>query len=61
MMEFWITMDHIQAVCISLQIDNHVSTLSLKFYRPDVLPCTQSEVSEQCVQLIVSFLNKVKM
>jgi len=27
-----------QIICISLQTDNHASTSSLSFYRPDVLP-----------------------
>jgi len=40
-------MDHMQIICTSLQTDNHVSTLSLNFYRPDGLPDAQTTVSKQ--------------
>ena len=33
-------LDHMQ-VCISLQTDNHASTPTLVFYRPDALPAAQ--------------------
>jgi len=34
----WHQFDHTQIICISLQTDNHASTSSLSFYRPDALP-----------------------
>jgi len=33
-------------VCISLQTDNHASTPSLSFYRPDALPAAQPTASK---------------
>jgi len=33
-----------QTICTSLQPDNHASTLSLNFYRPDALPDAQPTV-----------------
>jgi len=40
----WNQLDHMQ-VCTSLQTDNHASTPSLSFYRPDALPATQPTAS----------------
>jgi len=37
----WHQMDHMQINYTSLQTDNHVSTSSLIFYRPDALPDAQ--------------------
>jgi len=37
----WHQLDHMQSICTSLQTDNHASTSSLSFYRPDALPATQ--------------------
>jgi len=37
----WYQSDHMQIVCTSLQADNHASTSSLSFYRPDALPDSQ--------------------
>jgi len=37
----WHQMDHMQIICTLLHIDNHASTSSLSFYRPDALPATQ--------------------
>jgi len=34
----WHQLDHIQIICTSLHTDNHASTSSLSFYRPDALP-----------------------
>jgi len=31
----WRQLDHMQIICTSLQTDNHASTSSLNFYRPD--------------------------
>ena len=31
-------LDHMQVICTSLQTDNHTSTSSLSFYRPNALP-----------------------
>jgi len=42
----WHQLDHMQTICTSLQTDNHASTLSLIFYRPDALPDTQPTVSK---------------
>jgi len=39
-------LDHMQIICTSLQTDNHASTSSLSFYRPDALPDTQPTASE---------------
>jgi len=33
----WHQLDHMQIICTSLQTDNHASTSSLSFYRPDAL------------------------
>jgi len=35
------SLDHMQIICTSLQTDNHTSTSSLSFYRPDALPNSQ--------------------
>jgi len=37
----WHQLDHLQIICTALQTDNHASTSSLNFYRPDALPDTQ--------------------
>ena len=42
----WHQLGHMQ-VCPSLQTDNHASTPSLSFYRPDALPATQPTASKQ--------------
>jgi len=34
-----------QTICTSLQTDNHTTTSSLNFYRPDALPDAQPTVS----------------
>jgi len=36
-------------VCTSLQTDNHASTLTLSFYRPDALPAAQPTASKHCI------------
>jgi len=41
----WRQLGHMQ-VCISLQTDNHASTPSLIFYRPDALPAAQPTASK---------------
>jgi len=41
----WHQLGHMQ-VCISLQTDNHASTLPLSFYRPDALPVAQPTASK---------------
>jgi len=41
----WHQLDHIQSICTSLQTDNHASTSSLIFYRPDALPGAQPTAS----------------
>jgi len=38
----WHQLDYIQIICTMLQTDNHASTSSLNFYRPDALPDAQS-------------------
>jgi len=42
----WHQLDHMQIICTSLQIGNHISTSSLNFYRPDALPATQPTASK---------------
>ena len=42
----WRQLDHMQIICTSLQPDNHASTSSLSFYRPDALPDAQPAVSK---------------
>jgi len=42
----WHQLDHMQTICTSLQIDNHINISSLNFYRPDALPDTQPTVSK---------------
>jgi len=37
----WHQLDHMQTICTSLQMDNHINTSSLNFYRPDALPDAQ--------------------
>jgi len=37
----WHQLDHMQSICTSLQTDNHTSTSSLNFYRPETLPDAQ--------------------
>ena len=39
-------LDHMQTICTSLQTDNHISTSSLNFYRPDAVPDAQPAASE---------------
>jgi len=41
-----------QIICTSLQIDNHASTSSLNFYRPDTLPETQPTASKHWRQYL---------
>ena len=43
----WHLLDHMQIICTSLQADNHPSTSSLIFYRPDALPDAQVP-NQQC-------------
>jgi len=48
----WHQLGHME-VCTSLQTDNHASTSSLKFYRPDaVLPRNQQRQSTKGTQSI---------
>ena len=42
----WHQLDTTQIICTSLQTDNHASTSSLSFYRPDALPDAQPTVSK---------------
>jgi len=39
-------LDHMQLICILLQTDNHASTSSLIFYKPDALSDAQPTVSK---------------
>jgi len=39
-------LDHVQTICTSLQTDNHTSTPSLNFYRPDALPDHATNIVE---------------
>jgi len=42
----WHQLDHMQIICTSLQTDNHASTSSLIFYRPDALHDAHPTVSK---------------
>jgi len=42
----WHQLDHMQIICTSLQTDNHASTSTLSFYRPDALPAAQPTASK---------------
>ena len=42
----WHQLDHKQIICTSLQTDNHTSTSSLSFYRPDALRAAHPTVSK---------------
>jgi len=42
----WHRLDHMQIICASLETDNHASTSSLSFYRPDALPAAQPTASK---------------
>jgi len=42
----WHQLDHMRTVCTSFQMDNHTSTPSLNFFRPDVLPDAQPPMSK---------------
>jgi len=44
----WHQLGHMQ-VCTLLRTDNHASTPSLIFYRPDALPATQPTASKHCM------------
>jgi len=47
----WPQVDHVQIICTSIRTDNHASTLSLNFYKPDALPDIQSTVSTTTTKL----------
>jgi len=55
----WHQLDYIQIVCTSLQTDNHASTSSLYFYRPDALPDAQPTMSKHWRQAVDIRLNNV--
>jgi len=42
----WHQLDNTQIICTTLQTDNHTSTPSLNFLRPDSLPDAQPTVSK---------------
>jgi len=55
MMEWqWHQLDDMHIICISLQTDNHASTSSLSFYRPDALPAAQPTASKHGRQQLVN-------
>jgi len=39
----WHQLDYMQIICTSLKADNHAGTLSLTFYRPDVVKSAVSK------------------
>ena len=53
----WHQLGHMQ-VCTSLQTDNHVSTPSLSFYRPDALPAAQPTVSKHWRHYLNDLINR---
>ena len=42
----WHQLDNMQAICTSLQTDNHTNTLSLNIFRPDALSDAQPTVAK---------------
>jgi len=48
-------------VCTSLQTDNHTSTSTLSFYRPDALPAAQPTASKQRRQTKIAKIKRNKM
>jgi len=42
----WHQLGHMQAICTSLQTDNHTNTLSLNIFRPDALSDAQPTVAK---------------
>jgi len=42
----WHQLDRMEIICTTLQTDNHDSTPSLNFYRPDALPDGKPTVSK---------------
>jgi len=42
----WHQLDHMQVIRTLLQTDNHASTSSLSFYKPDAFPATQLTASK---------------
>jgi len=47
----WHQLDNnMQIICTSLQTDNHASTSTLSFYRPDALPAAQPTASNAHMQ-----------
>jgi len=53
----WHQLDNIQVICISLQTDNHVSTLSLSFFTGQMLlllPNQQRQITEGTTLVTVS-------
>ena len=57
----WHQLGHMQ-VCISLQTDNHASTSSLNFYRPNAVPDAQPTVSKHTrindIQIVITALTQ---
>jgi len=43
--------NHLQITCTSLQTNNHASTLTVTFFRPDDLPATQQHQSTKNVYI----------
>ena len=53
----WHQPDHMQIICILLQIDNHANTLSLDFYRSDALPDAQPTTPRHWETIATSSIN----
>jgi len=53
----WHQLDHMQIICILLQTDNHASTSSLTFYRPDAFSAAQTTASKQGLYTAENILN----
>jgi len=43
----WHQLDHMQITCTSLKTDNHASTSSLSFCRPDAIADAETTVSKK--------------
>jgi len=52
----WHQLDHMQIIWTSLQVDNHASTSSLSFYRPDALAAALPSVPKHWRQLPRKFV-----
>jgi len=55
----WHQLNHTQIICTSLQTDNHTSTSSISFYRPDALPDAQPCAFSALTLLLENIILKI--